>query len=106
MSNIQTTLPNGLVTWKYVRYKVTNDKAQIIKVNNPITNIKGQITTPGSVDIQLFKVLNGIPYKELLKEVSPYDLEVWNESMQPYKRVVYRTKRKHQVREVQYGKFN
>ena len=104
MKNIELpTLPNGLPLWKLMQYKVTGEQCRIIKVNpEKINTDLGTITYPLTVDIRITREALGIKYNEIIKEILPYDLIVWNESMNPHREVTYRT-RKGQTRTVRYN---
>ena len=102
------TLLNGLPIYKMMRYKVTGEKAQIVKVNPEVTekNIEsemfGKIIKPLSVNLKVKRVALGIEVVDILEDISIYDLEVWNESMNPRRTVTYKTK-KGKIRTVTYN---
>jgi len=102
------TLPNGLSLCKLMQYKPTKEKCQITKVNPEVieTNLEspnfGKLVIPLTVDIILFRELDGIPYKVPMKNISQYDLTVWNENMNQYRVVTYK-RRKKPVRTILYA---
>ena len=103
-----STLPNGLPVWKLMRFKVTKEKCQIIKINPEVLDTKvhsesfGKVIKLLSIDIQIKRVTLGVPHTDRFEDISQYDLEVWNESMNPKREVTYKRRNK-SIRTVVYG---
>ena len=104
--NKDLLLPNGLPIYKDMQYKATGEQCRIIKVvPEQINKDLNVITYPLTVNIKITRIALGIPYRVVLENVLPYELIVWNESMNPRREVTYRT-RKHKTRTVVYNSNN
>jgi hypothetical protein len=93
------TLPNGLPLWKQLCYKVTNEKCRVIKINDAISTTAIDSIT---VDVIMVRKLAGVEYNYIMNDVPISDLIVWNESMNPPRKVTYKTRKK-QARTVYYN---